>query len=187
MKKVILASGSPRRRELLSKLGIEFDVVPSNFEEQLDLSRPVTEVATELAKGKAIDVFRQHPDAIVIGADTIVSIDGKQLGKPRDVDEARQMLESLRGRTNEVVTAIVVVSADKTIEKVDTAQITLANFSDEMMEDYIATGEPMDKAGAYGVQSLPPAMIERVDGDRETIMGLSTMIMHEILDDFDVW
>ena len=117
MKKVILASGSPRRRELLSKLGIEFDVVPSNFEEQLDLSRPVTEVATELAKGKAIDVFRQHPDAIVIGADTIVSIDGKQLGKPRDVDEARQMLESLRGRTNEVVTAIVVVSADKTIEK----------------------------------------------------------------------
>ncbi len=167
--KIILASQSPRRKELLEKIDRVFTVEPSHYDEQLDVTRPTEEVARELALGKARDVARRFPEAIVIGADTIVEIDGEQLGKPHDEEEAVAMLRRLRGRSHHVVTGVAVVAHGQEYVAADQATVLLAAYTEEDIASYVRSGEPMDKAGAYGIQSLPAHMIDRIEGDKEAI------------------
>ena len=160
-------------------MGVEFTVRPSNYDEVLDDKKNIHEVARELSLGKALDVARQFPDAIVIGSDTIVGINDRQLEKPVDIDEARRMLVSYAGRESVVVTGIAVVCLNKQIQEVAT-DLTKVYFKTdspqiiELRENYLATGDWKDKAGGYGIQSLRGTLIDRIEGDYDTVVGLPT-------------
>ena len=183
MQKIILASQSPRRKEILEAMGVEFEVVPSDFDEQLDESRDVNEVACELALGKALAVARKHPDAYVIGSDTIVAYDGNQLGKPSTPEEAFVMLKMLQGTTHQVVTGVAVVCLDAGHEDVraDVTSVVFKVSTDEQLREYIATGDPYDKAGGYGIQSKGGFLLDHYEGDYETIIGLPSKVLGEML------
>ena len=184
MTKIILASQSPRRQELLTEMGVVFDVMPSNFDEQLDDTREPADVAEELAVGKAMAVAKEFPSAIVIGADTIVTINGKQLEKPTSPENAVELLTLLAGKTHEVTTGLAVISLDEGIHLVDsdTTKVTFKPFDEQAIRAYVATGDPMDKAGAYGIQSPSAApLIARYDGRYDTVVGLTTSNLAEML------
>ena len=181
--KIILASQSPRRKDLLAKMGVDFEVIPSNFDEQLDDSRSTEEVAMELALGKASTVAREHPDCIVIGSDTIVTLNGRQLGKPRDEAEAREMLKQLGGSEHEVSTGLAVLWLEKGIEfcSAETAKVVFRPHDEQAVEEYLATGDAMDKAGAYGIQSGAAPLVNYIEGNPDTILGLPTSLLAEYL------
>lgn len=183
MQQIILASQSPRRKELLAAMGVDFEVIPSNFTEKLDDSRQPQEVAVELALGKARAVAEQFPDALVIGSDLIVYINGKQLEKPVDIKDAKNMLIHLAGKTNQVITSIVVICKSKNIElkDYDTTDVLFKPLDLTAIEAYVATGDPMDKAGAYGIQSGAAPLIESIRGNYDTIVGLPTIILARML------
>lgn len=180
---IILASQSPRRKELLAEMGIEFVVVASAYEEVHDESRPTTEVVKELSLGKARDVAQQYPDAVVIGSDTIVEHDGKQLGKPKDTNEAIRMLTALNGNTHAVVTGVAMVCLSRGIERAEvaTTRVVFKHLSQQAIHDYVATGDPMDKAGAYGIQSKGGFLVDHLEGDMDTVIGFPTRVVREIL------
>jgi septum formation protein len=180
--RVILASASPRRRELLTLIGINHEVRPPDIDEsQLPAERPVAH-AERLARAKAHTIAEHEPGAVVIAADTIVVVDGDVLGKPRDAAEARAMLRRLSGRTHTVLTAIAVALGSRTESAVESVDVTFRALSDEEIVSYIATGEPMDKAGAYGIQGYGATIVERVDGDYFSVMGLGLRRLVDILD-----
>jgi septum formation protein len=186
--KIILASGSPRRRDLLQQMGVQFDVIPSSYEEQLDDSRSPEDVAMELALGKALDVATTRPDALVIGADTIVTLDGKQLGKPESAEHAKEMLRSLAGRAHEVTTGLAIVCKAKGIRQThaDTTKVFFADYKEQAIDAYIATGDPFDKAGAYGIQTIYGTLITKIEGDFDTVMGLNTTSLARMLREQDI-
>ncbi len=179
MRKIILASGSPRRRELLGMMGVDFDVVPSNFSEWLDDAKDTADVAIALGLGKARDVADIFPEAIVIGSDTIVTVDGKQLGKATSDDEAYNMLRLSAGKPNIVTTSVVVVCKAEQYEFAiaDNAYVYFNPFSETAVKRYIATGDYRDKAGAWGIQSGAAPLIDHVEGDIETVIGLPTRLL----------
>lgn len=183
MRKIILASQSPRRKELLTAMGVEFTVVPSNFDEQLDDSRPPEVVAIELAVGKATDVAEKFPEAIVIGSDTIVTINGRQLEKPRDTAEAYDMLELLSGTHNEVTTSLAVIcKADGTLlTGADTTKVYFKPYNQQAVKAYVETGDTVDKAAAYGIQSGAAPLIDHIEGRYDTVVGLPTLLLTEYL------
>ena len=183
MRKIILASQSPRRKELLTAMGVEFTVVPSNFDEQLDDSRPPEVVAIELAVGKATDVAEKFPEAIVIGSDTIVTINGRQLEKPRDTAEAYEMLELLSGTHNEVTTSLAVIcKADGTLlTGADTTKVYFKPYNQQAVKAYVETGDTVDKAAAYGIQSGAAPLIDHIEGRYDTVVGLPTLLLSEYL------
>lgn len=181
--KVVLASQSPRRKELLAQMGVEYEIEPSRFDEHLDDSRPPEEVAVELALGKAKDVARHHPDSYVIGSDTIVSIDGNQLAKPADKQEAYRMLKQLSGKTHKVITAVAIINKSKNTELTGT-DITLVSFipfNKEAADRYVSTGDSLDKAGGYGIQSGAAPLIDHIKGNYDTVMGLPTKLLADML------
>ncbi len=181
--RVVLASQSPRRRELLALVGIPHEVLPADIDESvLDGELPIPH-CERLARTKAATLAAQHPDAVVIGADTIVVVDGDILGKPRDAGDAADMLRRLSGRTHTVFTAVAVSLAGNTRSDVVEVEVTFRALSDETIRGYVATGEPMDKAGAYGIQGYGATIVERVDGDFFTVMGLPLGRMIELLRD----
>jgi septum formation protein len=188
MTKIILASQSPRRKELLTQMGVEFATVPSNFDEYLDDARSPEMVAVELAFGKAMTVARQHPDDIVIGSDTIVTVGGRQLAKAADDNEARQMLRLLSGTHNEVTTGLVVIrlSSNLELKGSDTATVYFRPYSEELVDQYIATGDYKDKAGAYGIQSGAAPLIEYFSGNYDTVLGLPTKLLSGFLSNLGV-
>ncbi len=177
--RVILASSSPRRRELLSLLGLEFSVVPAQIEERI-IGDPVT-TARQLAYAKALRVWKENKDALVIGADTLVHVGKKILGKPRNEEEAFRMLSLLSGRWHRVVTAVSVVGP--CIRRIfhDTARVKFRKLSEEEIRFYISTEEPMDKAGAYGVQGFGATLVERIEGSFYTVMGLPVSRLYDVL------
>jgi septum formation protein len=183
MRKIILASQSPRRRELLTQMGVTFEAIPSEFVENLDNARTPENVAMELGLGKALAVARLHPDAIVIGSDTIVSINGVQLGKPRDENEARKMLKLLAGQSNFVTTSLVVVCLADGVRAVlsETTEVHFWPYNENLVNAYIATGDYADKAGAYGVQSGAAPMIAYYRGNYDTVVGLPTHLLAKVL------
>lgn len=185
---IILASQSPRRQELLAKMGLKFEVHPSDFDERLDDSRSPQEVATALALGKAAAVAAQFPDALVIGADTIVTINGQQLGKPSSLAEATAMLRQLAGHAHDVTTgiALVCLSKDIQISDSDTTQVIFKPRNDEAIDKYVVTGDPLDKAGAYGIQSGASPLIDHIVGNYETVIGLPTKLLAQHLAEFGV-
>ena len=171
--RIILASQSPRRRELLSLVGIPHDVRPADLDERVLPGESPAPHAERLARAKAEAVAANEPDAIVIGADTIVVLDGDILGKPRDAADAAAMLQRLSGRTHTVLTAVAVARNGRTVSGVESVEVTFRPLTAEQIDAYIATGEPMDKAGAYGIQGYGAVIVERVHGDYFAVMGLA--------------
>lgn len=178
--RLILASASPRRRELLARLGVPFEVRPSGIEETLSPGIPAPALATALARAKARDIAerlraaRESP-ALILGADTLVVLDGQPLGKPASRDEARAMLRALRGRSHEVVTAVVLRPDDpggREAAVTVTSQVLMRPYTDHELEAYVLTGEGDDKAGAYAVQGLGGHLVTRVEGCYTNVVGL---------------
>lgn len=169
---IILASNSPRRRELLTMAGIEYTCIPSDAEEIIPEGLPVQKVPEHLSRLKAEAVFASHPEDTVIGSDTIVFIDGMILGKPADKDGAFEMLRRLSGRTHTVYTGVTIMSPRGTDSFTSATDVEFFPLTDDEIRDYIATGEPMDKAGAYGIQGYGCVLVKKIDGDYFTVMGL---------------
>lgn len=182
-RQIILASGSPRRRDLMKLMGLDYKVIPSDFDEQLDDSRSPEEVAKELGLGKALAVAQKYPDAIVIGSDTVVSLDGKQYGKALDIDDARQMLTELAGKCNLVSSSLAVVCLAENIQIVDvvSAKVFFKPFNSGAVEQYLQSGDWKDKAAAYGIQSGAAVFIDHAEGDYNVILGFPTKQLGEVL------
>ncbi len=175
-KKIILASHSPRRRELLAALGIVFEVAGADLDESIAADETVEEHVLRLAGQKAWAISSRNPDAVVLGADTIVVIDGLVLGKPTDETDAVRMLGLLSGRTHEVLTGIAVVPPqnENAYAQVVRTAVVMRALDPNELSAYVATGEPMDKAGAYAVQGMASAFITRIEGSYTNVVGLPT-------------
>ena len=171
--KLILASGSPRRRQLLGEAGLQFECIESGFEERRTPGENARAYALRMAEAKAIAVSHNHPDAVVLGADTVVECSGEILEKPRDAEDAHRMLATLSGRAHTVVTAFAIAREGR-IEEAGAIEslVFFRPLSHDEIRSYIGTGEPFDKAGAYGIQGVGGGFISRVDGPRDNVMGL---------------
>ena len=180
---VILASQSPRRRELLTLVGIPHEVRPADIDESYGAGELPHAHAERLAREKAAVVARSAPDAVVIGSDTIVVLDGDVLGKPRDEREAASMLMRLSGRTHTVMTAVAVMWRGVERSAVEEVEVTFHTLTSAEIDAYIATREPMDKAGAYGIQGFGATIVARVDGDYFAVMGLPLQRMVRLMTD----
>jgi len=180
---LILASTSPRRRELLALLGIPFDVKSPSFEEQLVVDRPAIEQVQSFAQGKARSVARQEPEAIVLGSDTVIELNHHVLGKPADLAEARAMLWRLAGRDHHVLTAVALVCSARAIDTValSTSVVRMKPFDERVHERYLATGECLGKAGAYSIQGEGGDLIDSVKGDFPTVVGLPLRLVSQLL------
>ena len=180
---LILASTSPRRRELLALLGIPFDVKSPSFEERLTSDRPAIQQVMSFAQGKAESVARQEPEAIVLGSDTVIDLDHDVLGKPADLVEARAMLRRLAGRDHHVHTAVVLVCSARGIDVValSTAAVRMKPFDEREHERYLATGESLGKAGAYSIQGEGGDLVDSIDGDFSTVVGLPLRLVSQLL------
>ena len=172
MARIILASKSPRRKELLELLKIPFEIIVSDIDEQIDYENDLVEEIEKLSCQKASAVFNDHQDALVIGSDTIVKIDNEALGKPHSIEEAKQMLRELSGRTHEVVTGVTILYQDQRETFSSVARVTFYPLSEEEIDEYVSTNEPMDKAGAYAIQGDAAKFIRCIEGDYYTIVGL---------------
>lgn len=184
--KIYLASQSPRRKELLELMGLTFDCIPSTKDEEMTDTEDLTHLSERLAKQKAEDIFSNlSGDRIVIGSDTLVCLDGKKFGKPKDEDDAKYMLKSLSGNWHEVISSLsVMIERDGRQNEYLTSAITKVKFielSDKMIDNYIKTKEPMDKAGAYAIQGRASVFIEKIDGSYSSVIGLPTHLLFDIL------
>ncbi|MBO6011751.1 MAG: septum formation protein Maf [Oscillospiraceae bacterium] len=178
MARFVLASASPRRRELLEMLGLDFEVVPAPSEEEPDLSLPVEEAIAAVAAAKARSVPSELP---VLAADTVVVIDGRILGKPSDEAEAAAMLRTLSGARHDVYTGVAVCFGGKMLRACQRTAVRFRELTDGEIRAYVSTGEPMDKAGAYGAQGLGALLIDRIDGDFFNVMGLPLCLTGKLL------
>ncbi|MCK9876772.1 Maf family protein [Frankia sp. Ag45/Mut15] len=181
--RLVLASASPRRRELLARLGVPFEVVVSGVDESSTVATDAPGLTAELAERKARAVAALRPDRIILGSDTVIDLDGRVLGKPESPDHALAMLRDLRGRTHRVVTAVFVLdpATDTSHAGVATTMVTMRDVSDAELTAYIATGEPMDAAGAYTIQGGAAAFVIGVEGDLDTVIGLPTALVRTLL------
>jgi septum formation protein len=184
--RVVLASASPRRRELLNLIGIEHEVRPANIDETMRPRETPRRHVERLAREKASAIAKRDPDLITIGADTIVVINRKILGKPRDTDDAARMLGLLSGREHMVTTAVAVARGKKLRSAIEEVRVRFRRLRDDEIEAYIATGEPMDKAGAYGIQGYGATIVERIEGDYFSVMGLPIVRLIGLLRDVGV-
>jgi septum formation protein len=184
--RVVLASGSPRRHELLNLIGIAHEVRPANIDETMRPRETPRRHAERLAREKASAVAKRDPDLITIGADTIVVINRKVLGKPKDTDDAARMLAMLSGREHVVTTAVAVSRGKKLRSAVEEVRVRFRRLREDEIEAYIATGEPMDKAGAYGIQGFGATIVERIEGDYFSVMGLPVVRLIGLLRDVGV-
>ncbi len=185
---IILASQSPRRKQLLDKLGISFEVVPSRLEEMPPMDERPNTYAVRTAFEKATAVAEQYPSHIVIGADTVVAVNERILGKPSTPDEAKLVLGMLSNQWHEVWTGISVVIQDRDFTENRAVQ-SYVHFKDLRMdeiEEYVATGEPMDKAGSYGIQGQAKKFVKEIKGSYENIVGLPVLELSKILDKLGV-
>lgn len=171
MKEIILASKSPRRRELMNLLKVKFKSVSSDIEEKIDPTLTFDEMVMDLAFQKALHIFKNKQDAIVLGFDTIVVIDDMILGKPKDEEEAKHLLSILSENTHIVYTGCAILTKGFSKSFYSKAEVTFEKMTDKEIEDYIATGEPMDKAGAYGIQAYGSIFVKSIRGDYYAIVG----------------
>ena len=170
---LILASTSPRRRTLLAAAGIEFELCDSGVEEERLADEPAAEFALRMAAKKALAASRRIGSALVLGADTVVECGGEILGKPRDHADAHRMLRTLSGRFHTVVTAFALARDGRVLEsRAVTSRVRFRELGDDEIDAYIRTGEPMDKAGAYGIQAEGGGLVVEVEGERDNVMGL---------------
>lgn len=170
---IILASQSPRRKQLLEQMGLEFTVRPAHGEERADPALPPAEYVKQLALQKAEEVARQcAPEDLVIGADTIVVLDGKTLGKPHNAAHAFKMLSRLSSRRHSVYTGLALIQGERQMLGAEVTQVRFCHLTEQEILDYIATGEPMDKAGAYGIQGKGALLVDSIQGDFYNVVGL---------------
>jgi septum formation protein len=183
--KIVLASASPRRKELLTLIGLEFVIKPANIAENFDESLPLVKKVEKLAGEKAEDIVKTlEGDYLVLAADTIVEIDGKILGKPKDHEDAKGMLRLLSGKEHNVITAIALIPTFPGYPRVITHEITKVKFkelSEREIENYVAGGEPMDKAGAYAIQGTGVMIVEGIAGCYTNVVGLPVPLLTKIL------
>jgi septum formation protein len=188
-KKIILASASPRRKELLESMGLKFDIIPSQIEEIIDDKNFSTELIENLAEEKAADVAKNTDfPAIIIGSDTVVVINNNVLGKPKDEKDAFNMLKMLSGKTHQVISGIAIIDTEsnKTIKDSVTSNVTFKELSEKEINAYIATKEPMDKAGAYAIQGLAGMFVKEIKGCYSNIVGISVFKLAEMLNELGV-
>jgi nucleoside triphosphate pyrophosphatase len=178
---LILASASPRRSELLRNAGIVFEVQPADVPEAPLPGEPAKALAERLAREKAMAIARHKPVDIILGADTVVVVDGEILGKPADASDGARMLRLLSGRKHEVVTGVCLVSAGKCSVASETTSVTMSDLSEQEITEYVATGEPMDKAGAYAIQGIAARWIPRIEGDYSNVVGLPVALVWRML------
>ena len=171
MKHIILASASPRRKEILELADLKFDVMPSDAQEITTKTAP-NEVVMELASIKEKDIYKKSENqSMIVGADTVVAYQGQILGKPTDEADAKRMLTMLSGQTHEVYTGVCVIEDGKTKTFYEETKVTFYEISDEQIDHYIKTGEPMDKAGSYGIQGKAAVFIKGIEGDYYNVVG----------------
>ena len=178
---LILASASPRRQELLRNAGISFEVQPANINEDPLPNEKPKECAERLAREKAQAIARQRPKDVVLGADTIVVIDEQILGKPTDAADAARMLRLLSARTHQVITGVCLVVDGRCSVASETTSVKMSEISADEISDYVATGEPMDKAGAYAIQGIASRWIPRIEGDYSNVVGLPVARVWQML------
>jgi septum formation protein len=178
---LVLASASPRRQELLRNAGIAFEVQPSHIPEDPLPAEAAKDCAERLAREKALAVARQRPHDVVLGADTVVVADGQLLGKPSDVADAARMLRRLSGREHQVITGVCLVGDGKPSVASETTLVRVSEIADKEIADYVASGEPMDKAGAYAIQGIASRWIPRIEGDYSNVVGLPVALVYRML------
>lgn len=185
---VVLASASPRRKELLSLIIDDFEVIVSDAEEVLRENCDIQQEILRFAKEKAVDVLQKtQGNCCVIGSDTMVILEGRPMGKPKDKEQAYEMLKALSGNTHEVMTAVCVVCSDGLeANEIIKTQVTFNDMTHEEIEGYIATGEPMDKAGAYGIQGKGAPFIKGIEGDYYSVMGLPVSTLYGMLKELGI-
>lgn len=176
---LILASSSPRRRELVGYMGISFEVITADAEETAQGAPEA--LVTENARRKAEAVARRHPERVVLGADTIVYWHGQVLGKPKNEEEAVQMLRGLQGDWHTVYTGVCVIAQGKTSVRYDTSKVLFVPLKDQEILSYVRTGEPMDKAGAYALQGRGGMFVQRIEGSYSNVIGLPMSLTREML------
>lgn len=173
-KKIILASTSPRRHGLAQQMGLEFEIVPSSYEEDMSLNLNSEELAMALAYGKAKDVAQKYSDGIVLGVDTFISFNNQKIGKPKTEEEAKKLLRNFSGKEVQVYSGVALIDCEtkQEIKDFEVSQVKFKELSDEEIDRYVKTGEPMDKAGAFAIQGLGSIFIEKVNGCYANIVGL---------------
>ena len=188
MKKIILASQSPRRRDLLKQIGLEFEIDPSNYEEDMSLKMKPNKLAEFLSLGKAKDISQRHKDSIIISADTIVAIGGEVFGKPKTSERAKYMLKKFSGKAHSVITGFTIIDTgtNKQITKSVETKVYFKSLSEKEIDAYIATGEPLDKGGGYAIQGLAALFVEKIEGDYFNIVGLPILALTEELKNLGV-
>lgn len=184
MSKIILASASPRRKELMELAGYDFEVICADIVEVVPEKATPQEAVMSLALQKAQAVAAEHKEAVVIGSDTVVALDGKILGKPHSEQEACEMLRSLSGRTHKVFTGVAIVCGGKVKNFFDETDVEFYSLGDDEIKKYVATGEPTDKAGAYGIQGKGSVLVKRINGDFFSVMGLPIAKLYREMSDF---
>lgn len=188
MKKIILASKSPRRQELIKTLGLTYEIIPSKYDENLKGKKFSYELIEEVSKNKALDVAKDiNYDSIVIGADTVVVLGNEILLKPRDEEDAINILKKLSGKTHKVVTAITVIDVitKQIVTNSTTSEVTFNQLTEEQIINYVKTKKPLDKAGAYGIQELDETFIQTLNGSKNNVIGLSPSALRKSLIQLD--
>lgn len=186
MKRFIVASASPRRKELLAMTGFEFEIIPSDADETLPDNMGAFEAVKELSKRKALSVWKENRDAVVLGCDTVVALDDIILGKPQNEEEAEKMLTALSGKEHYVYSGVCITDGEKTKQFVGSARVKFYDLSKDTIKSYIKTKEPMDKAGSYGIQGIGSVLVEKIEGDYFTIVGLPLSETARVLKKFGI-
>lgn len=188
MKKIILASRSPRRKQLLEQIGLEFEIDPSDYHEDMSLKMPPRKLAEYLSLGKAEDAAKRHKDSIIISADTFCVLNGKIMGKPHTKENARKMLKEFSGKAHSVITGFTIIDTqtNKRISKSAETKIYFKKLSEEEINNYIETGEPLEFAGAYAIQHLGGLFVKKIDGDYSNIIGIPLLPLTEELKKFGI-
>ncbi len=184
---IVLASKSPRRKELLGLLDLDFQIITADIDETMNPTLPVSDEVARLSYEKAAAISPQvSDDTIIISADTVVELDGKVMGKPKDKRDAFNMLKSLSGNTHNVLSGVTVMQGDKSISKTVATAVTFRNITDGEINDYIETNEPIDKAGAYGIQGRGSKFVSGIVGDYFNVVGLPICTLSLILKEFGI-
>ncbi len=188
MKAIILASASPRRKELLEQIGLSFRVEPSNYQENIRFDLEPHDLARALSLEKARLVARNHRNALVIAADTFIVFEGKILGKPRTETEAKEILETMSGKPHSVITGFTIIDADsnKTVSRSVETRVHLRKLGSNEIDAYVRSKEPLDKAGDYAIQGLGSVIVEKIEGDYSNVIGLPLSALAESLKEFGV-
>jgi septum formation protein len=189
MKKIILASASPRRKQLLEQIGLQFEVEPSNYHEDVASGDDSHEIAQRTALEKAKDVASKHKDVLVIAADTFIVFGDQRLGKPHTESEARKMLKRLNGKSHSVITGFSIIDTEKnkTVSRSTETKVYIRKLAPSEIDSYVRSKEPLDKAGAYAIQGQGAAIVEKIEGDYFNVVGLPLSMLAEALKEFGIF